>query len=139
MTCKECVHYEVCKEDVELHHDFYDCLEVDGVEKHCEFFKPKSRFVELPCEVGQTVYVDCDTFCFNPISFEHRFIYSKHFLVGEIVSIIKTKKQLLMKIRVENSIHTRYKHKRYTVNAIGVTVFLSREEAEKALKEREKE
>ena len=48
MTCKDCVHYEVCKDDVELYHDSYDCLEVDGVEKHCEYFKPKSRFMELP-------------------------------------------------------------------------------------------
>ena len=47
MTCKDCVHYEVCKDDVELYHDSYDCLEVDGVEKHCEYFKPKSRFVEV--------------------------------------------------------------------------------------------
>ena len=46
-TCKDCVHYELCKDDVELHHDFYDCLEEDGVEKHCEYFKPKSRFVEV--------------------------------------------------------------------------------------------
>ena len=46
-ACKDCVHYEVCKDDVELYHDSYDCLEVDGVEKHCEYFKPKSRFVEV--------------------------------------------------------------------------------------------
>lgn len=133
MTCKDCVHYNVCV------YCFYRGRDND-VEKLCDRFKLKSRFVELPCEVGQTVYVDCDTFrVLTPTCYEHRFIYSKYFFVGEICSIIKTKKQLLMKIRVENSIHTRYKHKRYTVNAIGETVFLSKEEAEKALKEREKE
>lgn len=91
-----------------------------------------------PCKVGDTVYVDGDTWSYFPIHYESRFIHSKYFVVGEIVSIIKTKKQLLMKIRVDNSIHTRHTYKRYTVNAIGVTVFLTKEEVEKALKEREK-
>lgn len=55
MTCKDCVHYEVCAEqDAMLGENTID--EIKGVEKHCEYFKPKSRFVELPCEVGQTVY-----------------------------------------------------------------------------------
>lgn len=90
-----------------------------------------------PCKVGDKVYVDGDTWGFDYLYFDSKFIYSKHFLIGEIVSIIKTKKQLLMKIRVSNSIHTRYKHKRYTVNAIGVTVFLTKEDAEAKLKERE--
>lgn len=92
-----------------------------------------------PCKVGDTVYVDGDTWSYFPIHYESRFIHSKYFVVGEIVSIIKTKKQLLMKIRVDNSIHTRHKYKRYTVNAIGVTVFLTKEEAEAQLKKRGKE
>ena len=54
MTCEDCVHYELCKDEVEFHHGVHSDLEVAGVEKHCEYFKPKSRFVELPCEVGQT-------------------------------------------------------------------------------------
>ncbi len=88
-----------------------------------------------PCKVGQKVFLDSDTWGYDFLYFESEFIHSKYFLVGEIVSIIKTKKQLLMKIRVSNSIHTRYKHKRYTVNALGVTVFLTKEEAEAKLKE----
>lgn len=86
-----------------------------------------------PCKVGDTVYVDSDTWGYDYLYFESKFIYSKYFLVGEIVSVVRTKKQLLMKIRVSNSIHTRYKHRRYTVNAIGKTVFITKEEAEKAL------
>ena len=90
-----------------------------------------------PCKVGQTVYVDEDTFCPCAAFYKHCFIQSKCFAIGEIVSITKTKKQLLMKIRISNEIHTRYFQERYTVNAIGTTVFLTREEAEKALAERE--
>lgn len=117
MTCKECVHYEFCTEIAKAYGGKQN-------PKKCRWAKPKSRFVELPCEVGSTVYVDCDSFGVEPTCYEQKFIYSKYFLVGEIVSIIKTKKQLLMKIRVENSIHTRYRHKRYTVNALGKTIFL---------------
>lgn len=44
MTCKDCVHYEVCAiipiwRNVEQTED--NC---------CRHFKPKSRFVELPCD-----------------------------------------------------------------------------------------
>ena len=85
-----------------------------------------------PVKVGDKVYVDSDTWGYDYIYFDSKFINSKYFLIGEIVSIIKTKKQLLMKIRVSNSMHSRYKHKKYTVNAIGTTVFLTREQAEQA-------
>jgi hypothetical protein len=47
MTCKDCVHYEVCAEnDAMLGENTID--EIVGVENHCEYFKPKSRFVEVP-------------------------------------------------------------------------------------------
>lgn len=88
-----------------------------------------------PCKVGDTVYVDGNSWSeYACIHYENEFIHSKFFVIGEIVSIVKTKKQLLMKIRVESANHSRYYHKRYTVNAIGKTVFLTKEEAEQALK-----
>lgn len=97
----------------------------------------EGRLVVLPCKVGDMVYVDPDTWFYSGFCYENRFIHSKHFLVGEIVSVIKTKKQLLIKIRVSNSIHSRYRHKRYPSGAIGKTVFLTREEAEEALRRNE--
>ena len=47
-TCKNCIHYAVCA-------DFYD----DEIERTapCSFFKDRSRFVELPCKLGDTVYI----------------------------------------------------------------------------------
>ena len=48
MTCKDCLHYEVC-----YYHDF------DG----CEYFKDKSEWVHMPCKVGDTVY--CFEACFD--------------------------------------------------------------------------
>ncbi len=55
MTCKECVHYEVCMDYTDLSKSE---LAQNFLETHllCDHFKPKSRFVELPCEVGQKIY-----------------------------------------------------------------------------------
>ena len=116
MTCKDCVHYKICKEDIELHHDFYDCLEVDGVEKHCEYFKPKSRFVELPCEVGQTVY-----------------------FIGKLTQQIVPSKVFSISYN-EGGFHlfcANYLIVTVT-EQLGKTVFLTKEEAENALSERSK-
>ena len=53
-TCKDCIHHEVCK---------YKDEKVSLGTKTCELvaddfkcFKDKSRIVELPCKVGDTVY-----------------------------------------------------------------------------------
>ena len=132
MTCKECIHYDVCE-----YFDREESIPLANTER-CIHFKPKSRFIELPCEVGQKVYVDDDAWCRDAIFYDHCYICSKLFAIGEVVSFSRTKKQLLMKIRVSNNIHTRYKHERFTVNALGKTVFLTKEEAEKALEERNK-
>ena len=127
MTCKDCVHYEVCKDDVELYRDSYDCLEVDGVEKNCEYFKPKSRFVELPCEVGQKIYKIWSVGKHGRSIAE---FVVKHididFLPNIEVAFISEK---------TNSGNYRFAIK----EDFGKTVFLSREDAEKALAERSKE
>lgn len=44
-TCKECIHFVMCDEvPTKLADD-------------CDFFKDCSLFVELPCKVGETVYM----------------------------------------------------------------------------------
>lgn len=59
-TCKDCVHVDVC-EDITRHklspsraEKILPILREHG--KTCELFKDRSRFVELPCKVGDTVY-----------------------------------------------------------------------------------
>ena len=50
-TCKDCIHYSVCK--------VYKCVERQGKlspSYNCPYIKDKSRFVELPCSVGDTFY-----------------------------------------------------------------------------------
>lgn len=51
MTCKDCIHYEVC-----------NALDESGqvkilVPSQCGYFKDKSKYIELPCIIGDTVYV----------------------------------------------------------------------------------
>ena len=81
-------------------------------------------------KVGDRVKVDVRTWG-NVWNFKT--IENGKFLVGEVVSIIQTKRQLLMKIRVEHNVSWKRPMKRYPVSALGITVFPTRAEAEAAL------
>lgn len=55
-TCKDCLHYEACKTISEAQdYTEFDTM-INDAEKECDTFADKSRFVELPCKVGDTVY-----------------------------------------------------------------------------------
>lgn len=101
MTCKDCIHYAIC-----IFH-----YEGNENEKCCNF-KPKSSFVELPCEVGQTVWF----VCFGKI-YEHKI---KRFEITEFGMYA-----------CSSSLEFNFDH-------FGKTVFLSRELAEEALNEQKK-
>lgn len=55
-TCKDCIHYDVCEYE---YPDFVHEKEGENadMEEECVQFKDKSRFAELPCKVGDTVYL----------------------------------------------------------------------------------
>lgn len=56
MTCKDCIHYDVCsKKHWHVESNKYTC-DLNDVEKSCFYFKNKSRIIELPCKVGDIVY-----------------------------------------------------------------------------------
>ena len=51
MTCKECIHYDLCDRNQEL---AVECTEwgdqlIDTVEMDCRYFKDKTHIIELPC------------------------------------------------------------------------------------------
>lgn len=54
-TCKECLHYVVCKPVADTGKFALDTERPDQSER-CPMFADKSRFVELPCKRGDTVY-----------------------------------------------------------------------------------
>lgn len=61
-TCKDCIHNEACGATAnffggkEAGRDFRKYAERQNIELDCLDFKDKTRFVELPCKVGDTVY-----------------------------------------------------------------------------------
>ena len=66
-SCKDCVHYEVCqmhyKQKCELTYETEREVEIamrkaqKAVDIECDYYKDRSRFVELPCVAGEYVYV----------------------------------------------------------------------------------
>lgn len=105
MTCeKHCLHWEVCKLTppeyaTAKYYTFCNYAE------RCECFKDKSKYIELPCKVGDTVY-QTDT-------------------VGERIYPSK----------IKNIIFDTDGGFAFDQNAIGKSVFLTREEAEQRLEE----
>lgn len=93
--------------------------------------KREGRCVVPPCKVGQKVKVDVRTW---GNVWNYKTVENGKFLIGEIVAITKTKKQTLVKIRVEHNVSWKRPTRRYPASAIGKTVFLTREEAEAALR-----
>lgn len=45
-SCKDCLHVDVCKS-----------RNIFGDMPACEHFKDRNQFLELPCKIGDTVYV----------------------------------------------------------------------------------
>lgn len=116
-TCEECLSYGAC-----LVFCTETVLRNHGI---CEHFKDRSRFVELPCKVGDTVYRIDKSGCYpkyEPFVQELTVteISWKHEKYGN--------KDLGFAI-IANGI-------RYKFSSIGKTVFLNREEAEAELARR---
>ena len=98
-SCKDCIHYEFC------------CAGKSGLPDYvnCKYFKDRNRFVELPCKVGDTVFV------VNGFKEIEEFEVDYYVVEKNVISVGM----------VDDG--------EYEIE----TVFLTREEAERALKERE--
>ena len=86
------------------------------------------RLVELPCKVRDVVYVDTRILPTYSMGFKEENLPA--YFVGEVVSFRITKKQKLVKIRIQEKWLDNY-----YFTSFGKTIFLTREEAEKALGE----
>lgn len=118
MICEKCVHNEVCKYGENRSNGLYCTGE------KCRHFKPKSRFVELPCEVGQTVWIIDEV--------EDDFYAEPYPLDVKVLKILITQNGIALDLDLPLGMRL------YTWAVVGENVFLSREEAEKALAERSK-
>ena len=116
-TCTECVHVEVCRYYTnELAKANGIPLKLEEVERllecdDCENFKHHSRFVELPCNMGDTVYIALNEYGVLKDTVKEFRITSKRIWIRP--------EKFGMDCLLENM------------------AFLTREEAEQALKERE--
>jgi hypothetical protein len=121
-TCKDCIHFITCKFDKELL-DYTPCV----------YFADRSRFVELPCKVGDTAWI-----VVRPKNGDD------HFYTGIVTGVHVTDRKTIYKLPCKrfNYIVIRFVQtdslKHINFNEIGKTVFFTKEEAEQALKEREK-
>ena len=107
MTCKDCIHFESCKNLYETHGEG-----LSGDSCVCDSFKARARFVELPCMVGDAVFSN---------------VLGK-MLEDKITSIniYENGARVLLGRGLW-----------FDIEYIGSVIFLTREEAELALKERE--
>lgn len=116
-TCKDCLHYDVC-ESISKRESFatLHCAE------ECPCFTEKSEWVHLPCKVGDVVYQVTRNFISE---FRVRFIEiatcGNLFLHTDLISGIV------------------YTGEVFSESDIGKTVFITRQEAEKALQDMRKE
>lgn len=116
MTCeKHCLHWEVCrlippKYATVKYYTFCNCAE------ECECFKDKSRVLDLLCKVGDVVYY---------VS-ENAFQIEK----GNIKEIVITKYNKIINVDFG------YMRKLFDEEYLRKIIFLTKEAAEQALKER---
>ena len=137
-----------CKNDMLCFEDPEDCAFKDEIKlydaiKSIEGIVPFDRLLELadadragrlvvlPCKVGDKVRVDARTW---GNTWNYKTVDGGKYLLGETVAIIKTRKQTFIKIRVEHNVSWKRPMRRYPISAIGKTVFLTRQEADAALK-----
>ena len=120
-SCKDCVHVEVCCEKnlhVAVGMNIIPRFKYKRIEQECKHFKDRSRFVELPYKLGDSIY--------EP---------KRHQITEyQIARIVFYDFGLRMELRLMKGLLFRVEIKQ---EDIGKVVFLTREEAEQALKERE--
>ena len=115
-TCKECLSYGAC-----LVFCTETVLRNHGI---CEHFKDRSRFVELPCKVGDTVYAVRRCSCHRPDDTPWKAC------VGKVA--LKSNKGIARACLYVSPTKFKAEH----LSQIGKTVFLTREEAEAELARR---
>ena len=136
-TCKDCVHVDVCEDFTKAKLSPKRAEEVLPVLREhgrtCEHFKGRSRFVELPCKVGDTAWI-----------LERYKNGDGYFYTGIVTGVHVTDRKTIYKLPYKrfNYIVIRFVQtdslKHINFNEIGKTVFFTKEAAEQALKEREK-
>lgn len=126
MKCENCIHYDMCDhyhmatDTGEYAYQNIDLEKREDVEEICPHYKDKSLFVELPCKVGDTVYIS--DFAGVTEAFVSNIEMFYNYLTEEIESVVD--------LRIIGNFS---RHKNF--EDFGKTVFLDRAEAERKLRE----
>lgn len=139
MMCKDCYHCDVCHLRIFLNMDYDEVKDkpITEMEKSCEYFKDKSRIIELPCKVGSFVYADTRLFCSDCLREEVRKL---DYICCNVVNVRydKNMKSLIYLRPLYRRDFNSHYHIFVSSSAIGTTVFLTVQEAESKLKELKK-
>ncbi|MBQ9750173.1 MAG: hypothetical protein IJV87_06295 [Clostridia bacterium] len=113
--CQKCIHLAVCGK-----------YEYDEDRKNCIDFADESKYIDFAKYIGKKVYVRTDTWS-AAWYLANTYYNGQIYIVGEIVAVMRTKRQTLIKIRsATKNEHQGMRYKRYPISAIGKTVFLER-------------
>lgn len=56
-TCKDCLHHEACMKFNKVRVEVLEKTASRGADELCDTFANKSRYIELPCKIGQDAWV----------------------------------------------------------------------------------
>jgi hypothetical protein len=115
MTCKDCYHYDICSKKDGTTNFYGKESACSNVEKLCQYFNDKSLIVELPCKIGTELFLSDNIMQHHRLK-EYKFIGTRVVMVIECFEFQRT-------------------CKRFLDEHFGITVFLTKEEAETKLKE----
>ena len=118
-NCENCIKYDVCR-----YSKAFDPRNV-WANGNCPKFKDESRFVELPCNVGDTVYY----FSHRPFNLS---LLPNTIYKADVVRIVTTRLGTSVVIQIHNDYGCTEVPQ---ISDFGKTVFLTKEEAEEKLKE----
>ena len=129
-TCKDCLHVDVCCSYLSTAYnkcklatpDFKLLKNIECDE--CQYFKDRSRFMELPCKAGTTVYT---------VSLKHGVVPWGVYAICSTVNEWDAAPKITLLARSKKI----DKSAKFSANAVRSSVIFTREEAEQALKERE--
>ncbi len=136
-TCKDCLCYEACKgawcgEDYQEHLKKISNINFNNDTNFCDSFKDKDRYIELPCKVGDTVYIKNIPLKISFIAIDEEIRCVVQFDCNDCSSCPFYEDDV--SFEGEHDCKTNG-YIEFCIDDIGKTIFLTKEEAEKALKE----
>lgn len=126
MTCKDCIHYEVCSQFSKAdgaNHEYYTYA---NLSEKCECFRNKSQLVRLPFKAGETIFLPWEWNGENGIA------------TITVLRVVLTEDESYIETDFDSDDYDyfmKYNCGLFWFEDFGKIVFTIKEEAEKALKE----